>query len=115
MSTTEAVPWLDRSGSYNQLSPPENSLMRPSPASFYDDYELFDKQTTFTQDKFGKVTRVYIMADQDMLMKDEFQKWMINLNPPNEIKKIDGSDHFLMFSTPIQLFSCLQEISHKYY
>ncbi|MED6184333.1 hypothetical protein PIB30_046429 [Stylosanthes scabra] len=119
MSTTEAVPWRDRSGSYNQLSPPEdltlsNSLMRPSPSSFYDDYELFDKQTTFTQDRFGKVTRVYIMADQDMLMKDEFQTWMINLHPPNEVKKIDGSDHFLMFSTPIQLFSCLQEVCHKY-
>ncbi|XP_025619047.1 methyl jasmonate esterase 1-like [Arachis hypogaea] len=89
------------------------SSMRPSPS--FNDYELFDKQTTFTKENFGKVRRVYIMGDQDMLMKEDFQKWMIELHPPNEFKKIDGSDHFLMFSTPIQLFSCLQDISHKYY
>ncbi|XP_057745823.1 methyl jasmonate esterase 1-like isoform X1 [Arachis stenosperma] len=118
LSSTEAVTWHDLSGPYNQLSPPEDVMlsklsMRPSPS--FNDYELFDKQTTFTKENFGKVRRVYIMGDQDMLMKEDFQKWMIELHPPNEFKKIDGSDHFLMFSTPIQLFSCLQDISHKYY
>ncbi|MED6201621.1 hypothetical protein PIB30_096795 [Stylosanthes scabra] len=118
-STVAAIAWHDRLGSYyKQLSPPEdialsNSLMRASPIFNHD--ELFEKQTTFTEEKFGKVARVYIMSDQDRVMNEDFQKWMVHLHPPNEVKKIDGSDHSLMFSTPIKLFSCLQDISNKYY
>ncbi|KAK7251099.1 hypothetical protein RIF29_34007 [Crotalaria pallida] len=101
---------LDSNGNDIALS---NSLARPYP--IFVDEELFEKESTVSKEKFGKVARVYIMSDQDKVIKEDFQRWMIDKHPPQEVKKIDGSDHYQMFSTPIQLFSCLEEISRKYY
>ncbi|XP_030973728.1 methylesterase 10-like isoform X2 [Quercus lobata] len=58
--------------------------------------------------------RVYIVCDQDNIIKEDFQRWMIENNPADEVKVITGSDHMVMFSKPKELSSCLQEIAEKY-
>lgn len=100
-----------------QLSPPEDltlamSLLRPF--RLYNDAELLLKETKVTKEKYGSVRRVYIVCDQDNIMNEDFQRWMIENNPTDEVKVITGSDHMVMFSKPNELFSCLQEIVGKY-
>ncbi|KAL4644942.1 hypothetical protein ACB092_02G200400 [Castanea dentata] len=101
-----------------QLSPLEDltlamSLVRPF--RLYGHDALLLKEAELTKEKYGSVRRVYIVCDQDSAIKEDFQRWMIEKNPTDEVKVITGSDHMVMFSKPKELCSCLQEIVEKYY
>uniref|UniRef100_A0A161ZQ95 AB hydrolase-1 domain-containing protein n=1 Tax=Daucus carota subsp. sativus TaxID=79200 RepID=A0A161ZQ95_DAUCS len=67
-----------------------------------------------SKEKYGSVHRVYIVADQDMILSEEVQRWMIQLNPPNDVKVIQGSDHMTMVSKPQELSSCLLTIAQHH-
>ncbi|KAI3462781.1 hypothetical protein Pfo_019444 [Paulownia fortunei] len=100
-----------------QLSPPEDLtlatfLIRPSP--LYDDFHCSSKETALTKENYGSVPRVYVVCDQDNLMKEDMQRWLIGNNPPDEVKVIKGSDHMVMMSKPQDLCSCLLEVGNKY-
>ncbi|CAN6698466.1 unnamed protein product [Malus baccata var. baccata] len=69
-----------------QLPPPQVRLF---PLYNYDVIKL-------TKERYGSVRRVFIN------------------NPPNEVKVINGSDHMVMFSKPVELFCHLQSIAEKY-
>ena len=88
------------------------SLVRPF--RLYGDDALLLKESKLTKEKYGSVRRVYIVCDQDNIIKEDFQRWMIENNPADEVKVITGSDHMVMFSKPKELSSCLQEIAEKY-
>ena len=88
------------------------SLVRPF--HLYGDDALLLKEAKLTKEKYGSVCRVYIVCDQDNVVKEDFQRWMIENNPTDEVKVITGSDHMVMFSKPKELCSCLQEIADKY-
>ncbi|CAN6563054.1 unnamed protein product [Malus baccata var. baccata] len=95
-----------------QLSPPQDlnlalSLVRLFPLYNYDVIKL-------TKEKYGSVRRVFIVADQDHGIVLDAQNYMIKNNPPNEVKVINGSDHMVMFSKPVELFCHLQSIAEKY-
>lgn len=99
-----------------QLSPPEalelaTMLMRPL-ALFSD--EVLSKETEITVEKYGSVGRVYIVCDEDHAIKEDLQRWMIEKNPTDEVKVITGADHMVMFSKPLELCSCLQDIADNY-
>ncbi|PRQ55918.1 putative 3-oxolaurate decarboxylase [Rosa chinensis] len=103
--------WDTKQMSSYQLSPPEDlilalSLLRPSPT--------FNEDIKLTDEKYGLVPRVFIVCDQDLTIEEEIQMWMIRENPPNEVKVINGSDHMVMFSRPLELFSNLLKIAEKY-
>ena len=85
------------------------SLVRPF-RLYGDDALLFIE----FMEKYGSVHRVYIVCDQDNIANEDFQRWMIENNPTDEVKVITGSDHMVMFSKPKELCSCLQEIAEKY-
>ncbi|PRQ55917.1 putative 3-oxolaurate decarboxylase [Rosa chinensis] len=94
-----------------QLSPPEDlelalSLVRFSP--------LFIEEIKLTEEKYGLVPSVFIVCDQDLSIEEDLQTWMIRKNPPNEVKVINGSDHMVMFSRPLELFSNLLNVAEKY-
>ncbi|XVF15638.1 hypothetical protein REPUB_Repub09cG0171600 [Reevesia pubescens] len=98
-----------------QLSPPEDltlAIILARHVSFYK--EGSSKATAVTKERYGSVRRVYIMCDKDNLIKEDLQRWMIENNPPDEVKLISDSDHMVMFSKPNELCSCLQEIAEKY-
>ncbi|KAK1363849.1 methylesterase 10-like [Heracleum sosnowskyi] len=67
-----------------------------------------------SKEKYGSVRRVYVVADQDMVLPEETQRRMIQLNPPDEVKVIQGSDHMTMFSKPQELCSCLLAIAQQH-
>ncbi|KAL5181462.1 Methylesterase 3 [Glycine soja] len=88
------------------------SLLRPFP--IFGDEDL-QENTQLTRDNYGIVAKVYIVCEQDKLFKHDFQLFMIERNPPNDVKVIAGADHMSMFSKPQELFSYLQEITDTYY
>ncbi|GMN29878.1 hypothetical protein TIFTF001_002591 [Ficus carica] len=88
------------------------SLLRPFP--LFTDEALVLKETKLTKDKYGSVRRVFIVCDQDLTIDESLQRWMIERNPPTEVKIINGTDHMVMFTRPLKLFSYLGEIAEKY-
>ncbi|XP_039009620.1 methylesterase 10-like [Hibiscus syriacus] len=99
-----------------QLSPPEDlalalTLVRHV-GLFHDEESI--KAVAVTNEKYGSVHRVFFVCCKDYVIKEEYQRWMIKNNPPDEVKSISDSDHMVMFSNPIDLCSCLQEIADKY-
>ncbi|XVF61896.1 hypothetical protein PTKIN_Ptkin08bG0171400 [Pterospermum kingtungense] len=98
------------------LSPPEDftlalSLIRP--IGLYGG--KVSVEVELSKGKYGSVKRAYIVCDQDRGVPEEAQRWMIENNPPDEVKLVSGSDHMVMFSKPQELCSCLQDIAEKYY
>ncbi|CAK7339433.1 unnamed protein product [Dovyalis caffra] len=88
------------------------SLLRPHPL-FSD--EATQKKLGFTKEKYGSIPRAYIVCDEDVIMKEDLQRWMIENNPPDEVMVVPGSDHMLMLSKPQETCSCLLEIAKKYF
>lgn len=87
--------------------------MRPVPLF---DESILLANTTLSKEKYGSVHRVYVVCDKDNVLKEQqFQKWLINNNPPDEVQIIHNADHMVMFSKPRDLSSCLVMISQKYY
>ncbi|KAK2372743.1 salicylic acid-binding protein [Trifolium repens] len=101
-----------------QLSPPEDlslamSLVRP--VRSLGDQEQLQEETRVTKDNYGTVAKVYIVCQQDNILKNDFQLSMIERSPTNDVKVIVDADHMPMFSKPKELFSYLQEIAKTYY
>ncbi|XP_017984855.1 PREDICTED: methylesterase 10 [Theobroma cacao] len=99
-----------------QLSLPEDltlATMLARPFGINDDAASVE-ETELTREKYGCVRRVFIVCDKDKVTDEDFQRWMIENNPPEEVKLISESDHMVMFSKPQELCSCLEEIAEKY-
>nr|ABY59789.1 methyl jasmonate esterase [Nicotiana attenuata] len=103
---------------FYQLSPAEDLtlatyLVRPVP--LFDESSLL-KDSTFTNEKYGSVRRVYVVCDKDNVLKEEqLQRWLIKNNPPDDVEFIHDADRMVMFSKPRELCSCLLMISRKYH
>ncbi|XWS33672.1 hypothetical protein CRYUN_Cryun22dG0102800 [Craigia yunnanensis] len=100
-----------------QLSPPEDltlAIMLVRPFSTSSDAASIEEETALTREKYGSVRRVYIMCNKDKVMDEDFQRWVIENNPPDEVILISDSDHMVMFSKPQELCSSLEEIAEKY-
>lgn len=89
------------------------SLLRPT--RLYGDQEMLREKTRVTRDNYGSVAKVYIVCEQDKVLKQDFQLSMIERNPTNDAKVIATADHMPMFCKPQELFSYLQEIANTYY
>ncbi|TMW85600.1 hypothetical protein EJD97_022863 [Solanum chilense] len=99
-----------------QLSPIEDltlatTLVRP----FYL-YRVEDvsKEIVLSSKRYGSIRRVFIVAADSKASNKEFSQLMIEKNPPDEVKEIEGSDHVTMMSKPQQLFTTLLSIANKY-
>ncbi|PHT64378.1 hypothetical protein T459_31729 [Capsicum annuum] len=64
--------------------------------------------------RYRSVRRVYIIAVESKGLTKEFQRWMIENNPPDEVEEISGSDHMVMMSKPEQLLTTLLRIANSY-
>ncbi|KAG9440754.1 hypothetical protein H6P81_020919 [Aristolochia fimbriata] len=64
-----------------------------------------------SEEKFGSVRRVFIVCKDDKLLPEEFQRWMIQNNPPEKVMEIEGADHMPMLCKPIELSLCLLKIA----
>ncbi|KAK3416144.1 hypothetical protein EUGRSUZ_H01980 [Eucalyptus grandis] len=100
-----------------QLSPPEDLtlasyLMRP--VRLFPDESRLKAEETVTAAKYGSVRRVYIVCNEDLVIKEELQRWMIEHNPADEVCAISNSDHMVMFSKPLEFCSTLKQIAENH-
>ena len=72
-------------------------------------------ESLLTEEKFGSVSQVYIVCEKYELVKQDFQRWIIEKSPPKEVKSIEGADHMVMLSKANELCLCLQQLAKKYY
>ncbi|XVE87202.1 hypothetical protein DITRI_Ditri18aG0097100 [Diplodiscus trichospermus] len=86
------------------------TLLRPG-SVFQQD---LSKAKNFSDEGYGSVTRVFVVCDEDKAINLEFQRWMIQNNPPNDVVEIKGADHMAMFSKTRQICDSLLEIANKY-
>ncbi|GAV86955.1 LOW QUALITY PROTEIN: Abhydrolase_6 domain-containing protein [Cephalotus follicularis] len=70
--------------------------------------------TAVIKEKYGSVRRVFVVCDQDNVIKEDLQRWMLQKNSVDEITELSGSDHMLRFSKAQELSSCLQLIAQSY-
>jgi pimeloyl-ACP methyl ester carboxylesterase len=86
------------------------SLMRVS-SYFVEDLQL---QPPYSEDRYGSVRKVYIVGKDDLAIIEAYQRWMIENNPVQEVKELNGADHMSMLSRPDELAQCLADIAEKY-
>ncbi|KAK3416149.1 hypothetical protein EUGRSUZ_H01984 [Eucalyptus grandis] len=87
-------------------------LVRPS--RLFPNQAKMMEEVAVTKGKYGIVRRVYIVCDQDLIITEGLQRWMAEMNPPDEVKVISGADHMVMFSKPLELHDALKEIAERY-
>ncbi|KAM7507027.1 hypothetical protein LguiA_017480 [Lonicera macranthoides] len=85
-------------------------LVRPNELYFED----MAKESLLTEKKYGSVIRVYVVCEEDEVMEEKIQRFVIENSPPKEVISIARAGHMVMLSQPTKLSSCLQDIAHKY-
>ncbi|KAI5678375.1 hypothetical protein M9H77_09325 [Catharanthus roseus] len=53
-----------------------------------------------SNERYGSIPRAYFIALEDRTIGVELQYWMVENSPPNEVRKIIGANHMVMFSKP---------------
>ncbi|EOA18757.1 hypothetical protein CARUB_v10007354mg [Capsella rubella] len=69
---------------------------------------------SLTEEGYGSVTRVYIVCQEDKGLTEEFQRWIIENSPVEEVMEIKDADYMPMFSKPLELCDHLLKIADKY-
>ncbi|XP_068654506.1 salicylic acid-binding protein 2-like [Aristolochia californica] len=85
-------------------------LVRPG-SLFLEDLSVSPK---LSEEKYGSVCKVYIVCKEDKGIPEEFQRWMIKNNPPEEVMEIEGADHMPMLSTPKELSLSLLKVADSH-
>lgn len=78
------------------------------------DVEDISKEIVLSEKRYGSVKRVFIVAAESKGISKEFQEWMIQNNPPDEVEEIEGSDHMVMMSKPQELLTVLMHITNSH-
>lgn len=68
----------------------------------------------FTGEGYGSVRRVFVLLDEDETIKGDFQRWMIDNSPVDQVIELKGVDHMPMLCDPKQLTVCLLDIALRY-
>ncbi|KAL0786687.1 hypothetical protein Bca101_002933 [Brassica carinata] len=69
---------------------------------------------SFSEERYGSVTRIYIICGEDNMIPEDYQRWMISNFPVKEVMEIKDADHMAMFSKPQELCARLVGIANKY-
>ncbi|CAH1437504.1 unnamed protein product [Lactuca virosa] len=85
-------------------------LIRPS-RLFLED---MSEDSILTINKYGSIKRVYVICEKDQVMDEEFQKFVVEDSPPDEVKYFPEAGHMIMLSKPNDLALYLQEIANTY-
>ena len=87
-------------------------LVRPS-RQFEDDAAM-DGEGVLTAERYGAVSCVYVVAEEDKTWSPEFQRRMASWSTGTEVIGLEGADHMPMFSKSSELSDLLVEISDRY-
>ncbi|KAL0450286.1 UNVERIFIED_CONTAM: Polyneuridine-aldehyde esterase [Sesamum latifolium] len=88
-----------------------NTLVRPGSLFLPD----LSNRSPFSNEGYGSVKRVFILCLNDKVIPIKFQRWQIENFAPDQVKKIDNSDHMVMISKPQDVSQRLFEIIADYY
>ena len=69
------------------------------------------ERISLTLENYGSIPRFYVSTTEDRALPSAVQENLVNLNPPNRVFKLKGSDHSPFFSRPQALFKVLLEIA----
>ncbi|KAL6012528.1 hypothetical protein ACLOJK_003017 [Asimina triloba] len=99
---------------YQCCSPEDHTLgtmlVRPG-KGFYGD---LSKENMLSKERYGSVSRVFLVCKEDLVIGERLQRWMIANSPPEQVMDIAGADHMVMLSKPVELCHCLLEIAKTY-
>ncbi|GLJ13863.1 hypothetical protein SUGI_0221490 [Cryptomeria japonica] len=76
-------------------------------------FPLWDGAVSYTKENYGRVPRAYVVAKDDKMLSEEYQKKMIAENPPQMVYEIEGSDHSPFFCKPDKLANILLQIASR--
>ena len=88
------------------------AMVRPSRA-FQDD-GMLKRNNVLTADRYGVVGRVCVVAEDDASWSAEFQRRMASWSSGTEVRGLQGADHMVMLSKPMELSELLMETADKY-
>ncbi|CAN6459969.1 unnamed protein product [Victoria cruziana] len=112
--TIEFDPEILRSNLYYNCSDEDYtlamSLVRASPL-YRDDQSRCD---FVSEVNYGRTKRVYVVCKEDLAIKESFQHRMIERSPVDKVVEIEGADHMVMLSKPLELCHHLLHIAECY-
>ncbi|XP_058186358.1 methylesterase 10-like isoform X1 [Rhododendron vialii] len=73
------------------------------------------QESILTEARYGSVRRVYVVCEEDGVMGEEFQRWLIENSPPKAVKSMAKAGHMVMLSKPKELALCLKNIVDQYH
>ncbi|KAH6833713.1 hypothetical protein C2S53_009619 [Perilla frutescens var. hirtella] len=76
--------------------------------------EEFSKNDVLSEEKYGVVKRCFVICEDDEVVDEDFQRYIIEKSPPNEVISIPEAGHMVMLTKPHHLSSCLLQLSLKY-
>nr|CAB3475348.1 unnamed protein product [Digitaria exilis] len=101
-----------------QLSPPEDltlARMMVRPAQMFLGDEAMTGEEVLTEERYGAVSRVFVVAEEDKMWTAEEQRRVAASGGPGvEMRAIAGADHMLMFSKPAELAKLIMEIAEQH-
>lgn len=75
---------------------------------------MMKDEALLTNDHYGSVKRVFVIAKADSSNTEEMQRQMVDLNPGTEVEEIAGADHMAMLSKPTELCDVLVRIANRH-
>ncbi|EAZ40574.1 putative methylesterase 11, chloroplastic [Oryza sativa Japonica Group] len=69
------------------------------------------EKLVLTEEKYGSVRRFYVETTEDNAIPLHLQQGMCDMNPPEKVLRLKGSDHAPFFSKPQALHKTLVEIA----
>ncbi|KAL0343631.1 UNVERIFIED_CONTAM: Methylesterase 10 [Sesamum angustifolium] len=73
--------------------------------------EELSKTCLLSEERYGAVKRCYVICEEDEVMEEEFQRYIIDKSPPEDVVSIAGAGHMIMLAKPQELCSCLTELA----
>ncbi|RLN24543.1 hypothetical protein C2845_PM07G33980 [Panicum miliaceum] len=87
-------------------------LVRPAQMFFGD--EAMTGEKVLTEGRYGAVSRVFVVAEEDKTWPAEEQRRVAaSCGPGVEVRTIGGADHMPMFSKPAELAQLIMEVAEK--
>ncbi|EEF40030.1 Polyneuridine-aldehyde esterase precursor, putative [Ricinus communis] len=82
------------------------------PGSFF--LPDLSKAKKLSNESYGSVKKVYILCKNDKIIREEFQRWIIQYSRVQDVVEIKDSDHMPMASQPQEFCKHLIAIGLKY-
>lgn len=89
--------------------------MMVRPAQMFLGDEAMTGEEVLTEERYGAVSRVFVVAEEDKTWTAEEQRRVAASGGPGvEVRTIAGADHMPMFSKPAELAQLIMELAETH-